>query len=140
MYGYTFAWRETRMADELGEQSKQVVLDMYAAGMSGDVEGMLKQMAEDAFVLHEPTFLPYGGSYRGRAGMIEAFTKIGARLDVTAIEIDYVVAEGERVFVVMRTTDLGSGEQVLLAEENLVRDGLIHEMRVYFHEARSLVS
>jgi ketosteroid isomerase-like protein len=128
------------LAVEQGDISKQVVHDMYAAGMSGDVEGMLKQMAEDAFVLHEPSFLPYGGEYRGRAGMIEAFTKIGSRLDVGAIEIDRVVAEGERVFVVMRTTDLGSGEQVLIAEENLVRDGQIVEMRVYFHEARSLVA
>jgi hypothetical protein len=128
------------MADEQGETSKQIVLDMYAAGMSGDVEGMLTRMADDVFVLHEPSFLPYGGAYRGHAGMLEAFTQIGTLLDVAAIQIDRVVAEGERVFVVLRTTLTGSGEAVLLAEENLVRDGQIVEMRVYFHEARSLVS
>jgi len=127
------------MPDALGERNKRVVMGMYAAGMSGDVAGMVGYMAEDGFVLSEPPFLPYGGTYRGRDGMIEAFAKIGEYLDVASIEVDHTVADGEYVIVVLRATDRRSGGRVLLAEENVVRDGEIIQMRVYFHDARSLV-
>lgn len=127
------------MGSELSERNRQVVLEMYAAGIRGDVAGMLACMAEDGFVLDEPSFLPYGGAYRGHDGMLDAFAKIGEYLDVASIEVDHVVAEGEHVVVVLRATDRRSGERVLLAEENVVRDGRIVAMRVYFHEARSLV-
>ena len=125
---------------EVTDRNRQVVLDMYAAGMRGDVQGMLGHMAEQSFVLHEPPFLPYGRSYQGHAGMLEAFAKIGEYLDVSSIEVDHVVAEGERVIVVLHATDRQSGERVLLAEENVLHNGKVVEMRVFFHEARSLVA
>jgi ketosteroid isomerase-like protein len=126
------------MADEEGERSKSVVMDMYAAGTRGDVEGMLNLMADEAFVLNEPSFLPYGGTYRTQKGMLEAFTKIAEYLDVSSVEVDHMVAEGDRVFAVSYAVDRGSGERVLAAEEYLVRDGKIVEMRVFYNEARSL--
>jgi hypothetical protein len=48
------------------------------------------------------------------------------------------VADGERVFAVVQVPDLRSGELVTLAEESIVRGGKVVEMRIFFHEARSL--
>lgn len=128
------------MDTERTERNRKVVLDMYAAGIRGDLAGMLSHMHEQEFVLNEPAFLPYGGVYRGVEAMAAAFAKIAEYLDVASIEIDHVVAEDDYVFVVMRARDRRSGEMVLLAEENRMRDGKIAEMRIFFHEARSLVA
>ena len=119
------------------ETSRQIVADMYAAAAKMDFESMLSYVADD-LVLHEPAFLPYGDVYQGKQGMAGAIEKIAGYLDVTKIEVRYLVADGDRVFGVVSVPDSRSGEYVLLAEESVIRDGKVAEMRIYFHEARSL--
>jgi hypothetical protein len=125
-------------SDELSLRNRQTVLDFYAAGVRGDLDAFVSFMSED-FVLHEPPFLPYGGAYRTKQGMLEGFAKICEYLDVSGLEIDHMVADGEHVIGILRAPDRATGELVLIAEESTLRDGKIVEMRVFFHEGRSLI-
>lgn len=119
------------------ETSRTIVADLYAALVRGDIEATLSYVADD-LVLREPAFLPYGDVYHGKDGMIAAVEKISKYLDVTRVETRYLVADGNRVFGVVSVPDARSGENVLLAEESIVRDGKVAEMTIFFHEARSL--
>jgi hypothetical protein len=58
---------------------------------------------------------------------------------MTKISADYLVADGDRVFGVIRMPDLKTGKDVLLAEESVIRDGSIVDMRIFFHDAQSLI-
>ena len=124
--------------DELSLRNRQIVVDFYAAGVRGDLELFVSYLSDD-FVLYEPPFLPYGGAYHGRQAMLEGFGKIGEYLDVSGLEVDHLVADGEHVIGILRAPDRATGELVLIAEESTLRDGKIVEMRVFFHEGRSLV-
>ena len=126
-------------SDELSLHNRQIVVDFYAAGVRGDLEAFMSYLADD-FVLYEPPFLPYGGTYRGKQAMLEGFGKIGEYLDVSGLEVDHLVADGEHVIGILRAPDRATGELVLIAEESTLRDGRIVEMRVFFHEGRSLVT
>jgi hypothetical protein len=124
--------------DELSLRNRQIVVDFYAAGVRGDLEAFVSYMSDD-FVLYEPPFLPYGGAYHGKQAMLEGFAKIGEYLDVSGLEVDHLVADGEHVIGILRAPDRATGELVLIAEESTLRRGKIVEMRVFFHEGRSLV-
>lgn len=124
--------------DDLSERNRRTVRDFYAAGVRGDLDAFVSYLADD-FVLYEPPFLPYGGAYHGRQAMLEGFGKIGEYLDVSGLEVDHLVADGEHVIGILRAPDRATGELVLIAEESTLRDDQIVEMRVFWHEGRSLV-
>lgn len=125
-------------SDGLSVRNRQIVVDFYAAGVRGDLDSFLSYLSDD-FVLYEPPFLPYGGAYHGKQAMLEGFGEIGRYLDVKGLEVDHLVADGEHVIGILRAPDRTTGELVLIAEESTLRDDKIVEMRVFFHEGRSLV-
>lgn len=128
------------MTGDLSERNKLVVTDMYDAAIGGDLDRLVSHIADEGFALHEPSFLPYGGTYHEKKGMIEAFGKIAQFLETSELRVDHVVADGEYVFGVLRAPDRATGELVLIAEENILRDGKVVEMRVFMHEAQSLTA
>lgn len=120
------------------ETSRAAVEKMYAAGTAGDIEGMLGLLAED-LVVHEPPFLPYGGDHHGHDGFLELFATINKYLDMTQVKVDRLIADGPWVSAVMRIPDRATGKDVVLSDELHVDDGTITELRIYFHDAQSLV-
>lgn len=66
--------------------------------------------------------------------------KIAKTYDMTKIKADYVVADGERVIGILRMPDLATGEDVLLAEVSVIRDGKAVQMTIFFHDAQSLIT
>ena len=120
------------------EENRRLVQDMYDAGVRGDVEGLMSKLAPDVAV-HEPALLPYGAVYHGHQEFLDLFTKIAQVLDISKITLDYLVADGDRVIGVLRIPDPATGGQVLLAEQSTIRDGKIVEMRIFFHDAQSLI-
>ena len=126
------------ITESLTEQNRALVQKLYDAAISGDIEGVLGCLAEDV-VVREPEFLPYGGTYSGRDTFLALFEKIVKCYDMTKISADYLVADGERVIGVLRMPDLKTGKDVLLAEQSTIRDGLIVDMRIFFHDAQSLI-
>src|SRR5262245_49756711 len=104
------------------QASIEVVQRLYDAAVGGDMDTVLDSLTED-FVLEEPQFLPYGGVYEGRQGFAELIQKALTQLDVQKMSIDRFVADGEWVIGIIRMPLVGSGEEILLAEESKVRDG-----------------
>lgn len=123
----------------LTEQNRTLVQGMYKAAMSQDVDGVMSCLADDV-VVHEPSFLPYGATYHGKQGFGELFAKIAESLDLTTLALDYLVADGDKVFGVLRGAEIGSGREVLLAEESTIRNGRVAQMKIFFHEAQSLIT
>jgi ketosteroid isomerase-like protein len=120
------------------EASRRTVQRFLDTGLAGDVAG-LAAFLDDRFVLHEPSFLPYAGDHHGWDGFMQAFAQIAERLDVQRAEVDRLVADGDRVVAFMRIPDLRTGQHTCIAEESRVQDGKIIEIRVFIHDAQSLI-
>ena len=125
--------------NDLTEQNRQLMQAIYDAVSAGDLGGVLDRLADDV-VIREPEFLPYGGVYRGKEHFGDVVGKIAKTYDMTRIRADYIVADGERVIGVLRMPDLATGEDVLMAEESIIRGGKVVQMTVFVHDAQSLIS
>jgi hypothetical protein len=121
------------------EASQALMERMYGAAINGDFEDVLSCLSED-LVVNEPPFLPYGRVYRGLDGFRELIAGVTQVLDVSKMEIDRYVSQGDRVIGIIRMPDIRTGEHILLAEESLIRDGKVVEIVVYFHETRSMLT
>lgn len=129
-----------RSANEsLTERNRAVVQALYDAGARGDVPALMDHLAED-IVVHEPPFLPYGGRYAGREAFLGMFGEIGNYLDLSAIALEYLVADGQRVIGVLRIPDRATGEPTLLAEQSTLRDGKVVEMRIFYFDPGSMIT
>jgi hypothetical protein len=124
---------------ERTEENRRLMQALYDAVSAGDLDGVLNRLADDV-VIREPAFLPYGGEYRGKELFGELVGKIAKTYDMTQIRADYLVADGERVIGLLRMPDLATGEDVLVAEESVIRDGKVVQMTVFVHDAQSLIS
>ena len=51
-------------------ETRRVVTGMYDAAIGGDLAGFFSHIAPEV-VTHEPSFLPYGGSYSGLGALME---------------------------------------------------------------------
>jgi ketosteroid isomerase-like protein len=120
------------------EANRTVVQNLYAAGINGDIAGLLSAMADDV-VIHEPAFLPYGGVYVGKDAFVGMYEKLATLLDVTKIRLEYTVADGDRVIGVLRIPDLNTGQDIVFAEQSTLRDGKVVDFRIFFHDAQSLI-
>lgn len=126
----------TIQADE-AEATLAVAKQMYDAVGAGDLEGVLACLSEDV-VVREPSFLPYGGVYRGIAEFSGMFPKAAELLDVTQLTVDRLIASGDRVVCFLRIRDRATGKDVVVAEESRVTQGKIVEITVYYHDAQSI--
>lgn len=121
------------------DETRRVVTQMYDAAVSGDMAGFFACIDPEV-VTHEPSFLPYGGSYAGIGALMELLSKdVSQHLDITQPKIDRIVADGDRAFTVIRLRCQATGEETLLAEEAVVRNGKVVELRVFYFDAGSLI-
>ena len=119
------------------EATRALVAQMYDAILRGDFSSLLGLLADD-LVVSEPSFLPYGGEYRGLEEFQVLIGKAVQHLDVAKIEVDRVVVDGDRAIAILRIPNLANGEYTVIAEESLVRDGKVAAMRIYFHDTQGL--
>lgn len=121
------------------EETRRVLSAFYSAGERGDFAALMQCMDEN-IVIHEPPFLPYGGTYTGIADFQQ---KIVAGLapygDLTKITVRRLVVEGERGFCVVEIPQLAGGGSFQLVEESRVRNGKMVEMRIYYFDAGSML-
>ena len=129
----------TSAATDTTEANRALMTRMYDAAVHGDFAGVLACLAND-LVVNEPAFLPYGGTYRGPAEFAAMIPKVVALMDLTNMRVDRLIADGDHVFGVIRMADRATGEDVLLAEESIIRDGKVVEINVFYNEARTLLT
>lgn len=118
----------------------QAVLErMYAAIAAGDSATFFDSLADDV-VVTEPRFLPYGGTWTGKQRVIEMLGQIAAHTDLTRLSVEHLVVQGDRGFAVLRVGLQGSDAELIAAEESVVRDGKVVQLRIFIHDAGHLVS
>lgn len=123
----------------LTEQNRSAIENFYAAGSSGDIATMLSYLADDV-IIHEPPFLPYGGKYHGKDGLVAVYQTIGQFVDISRVQLHYVVVDNDRAFAVIEVPDVRTSENIRLTEESRLADGKIVELRLYYFDVQSILN
>ena len=118
-------------------ETRRVVETLYKCGNTGDMADVLALVDENV-VLHEPPFLPYGGTYKGIDGFIKAFSAVvDGYIELPKLRVQRLIVESECAFDVLQVPAVKGGE-VVFAEEFTVRNSKIVEITLYFHESASV--
>ena len=113
----------------MSDDNIAVVRDLYEAFGRGDIDAVLAGFDEN-IEWHESEGMPYGGRYRGPQEVAEnVFAPIPNDFDDFSVEPDEVLAEGERVVVLLtyRGTAKESGKKLNMpaAHAWTVQDGKV---------------
>ena len=114
------------------EEHKQIVRSAYEEMAGGNPQPFLGSMHPEV-ELHEPAPLPYGGTYRGHDEVIGFMRQAAEVMEPGKLEIDELIAEGDRVVSLIRL-GLKDGREVLVTEHWLFEDGKAVELRVFWFD------
>jgi uncharacterized protein len=118
-----------------------IVSEAYAAFGRGDYAGVLSRFDPEV-EFSQPSGEPGGGTYRGTAGVVEAFRRWSAPWDGYRVEVEEIAERGEHVLA--RTRHLMRGKASGLDVEKVIfqlwtlRDGRIVRVRMYYDEHAAL--
>src|SRR5262245_41612082 len=115
------------------EENKKMVRSAYEEMAGGNPAPFLGALHPEEIVLHEPDPLPYGGTYRGHKEIMGFMAQAVEVMDPGRLEIDALIAEGDRVVSLIRL-GLKSGGEALLTEHWVFRDGQAVELRVFWFD------
>jgi uncharacterized protein len=122
----------------LTDANRALMAGLYDAAVAGDFEAVLACLDPDV-VVHEPHFLPYGGTYNGIDAFAAMIPKVLEVFDLPSMKVDRLIADGDRVIGIIRMPDRANGEDVLLAEESVIRDEKIVEINVFYNNIQTLL-
>jgi uncharacterized protein len=114
---------------------RQRVLNFLDAFYAGDIEGALARCSDDVeFLANAPVdILPHMGHRRGKAEVRQMWQTVHARYSGMRYEVPIIVAEGDRVAVIIRLFfRKRSNDRMVqfdLAAFYTLRDGRIAEIR-----------
>jgi ketosteroid isomerase-like protein len=119
--------------------TREIVEAMYRALAADDIPGFLDKLASDV-AISEPAFLPYGGSYTGRDDFVRSVgPQVSSVLKMSSLVVDRLLVEDDCAIAIVRIEVEATGQQMEVAEELVVRDGKVVQVRVFVHDAPSLV-
>jgi ketosteroid isomerase-like protein len=126
----------------MGEQSKELVRDVYEAFARGDVPAVLGAMAAD-MEWHEAEGMPYGGVYHGGEAVAQnVFGPITQDVVDFAVTAEEFIASGDAVAAVVRYTGTGkaTGKKLDLPVVHVwkVRNGKVEQFRQFIDTAKFL--
>jgi ketosteroid isomerase-like protein len=124
--------------ESLTEKNRAIVVKLYAAASSGDLGAIAPLLADD-IVVDEPSYLPYGKLYRGKEEFAGLLGMIGQFLDLTKVQVNYTIADGDRVAACLGIPDVTTGEMTHFIEQSTLRDGQIVEMKLFYYDAQSMI-
>lgn len=129
---------ETELSEtDLTTANRRLIVDMYAAAKAGDVAGFFSALSPEV-VITEPTFLPYGGTYRGIDEFRALFGDVAKFLDMSSLQVDHIVADGDHAVGLIRLSTTSGDGEVRLAEHSILRDGKVAEMQIFVHDDAGL--
>lgn len=122
---------------ELAASNASRLQAIYAAYANGDQDAVVNAVSRDAVWLSVgPSSLPWAGEYRGPDGVRAYFATVARELDVTAYELERVIAEDDTVVVLanIRLVCRGTGCEEPYRKVDVLRmqDGMIVEFREYY--------
>jgi ketosteroid isomerase-like protein len=86
-------------------QNVEIIQQLYAAFFRQDAATILALTAPD-IQIEQSSELPWGGSFRGHAGLQEFFTRLRAHLENRALPIERYLDAGNHVVAIGRTQGL----------------------------------
>jgi ketosteroid isomerase-like protein len=87
------------------QQNKQVVQQAYQMFQRGDIAGILERCDDNAeWVSPESDYIPFAGTFRGKQGIAEFFSKLDANVQPIRFEPREFIAEGDKVVVLGQAT------------------------------------
>ena len=124
--------------ETLTDKNRRLIASLYRAATAGDQAHVAALMAPD-LILHEPLFLKYGGTYQGAASLQQAMIAISQFVAYDTLTMQYLVADGDKVFAAVQVQEKETGHLLQMAEEFTIQNGKIVEMKVFFFDAGSLL-
>jgi uncharacterized protein len=118
-----------------GHGNLKAIRTAYDAYARKDVEAFLA-LLDDSFEFRQSELVPWGGSYRGREGMMQFFGKITAHID-SVVDVEELVDAGDHVVMIGRSrgtvaaTDRSFDVRVVHVWR--VRDGRLLGLDVYLN-------
>jgi ketosteroid isomerase-like protein len=115
--------------------NRQRVLNLLDAYYGGDLEGPLARLSDDIdYIAAAPIdILPHLGHRRGKAEIRKMWQTVHSRYSDMRYELPFIVAEGDKVAVLIRAFFRKSGSERVVQFDIAVfftfRDGLIVQIR-----------
>lgn len=82
------------------EENKQLAIRAYAAFMAGDMPQLMNVYADDVeWKGIDSEYIPFSGTYHGKAGVAEYFAKMNACQEAQRFEPIEYLADGDKVVV-----------------------------------------
>jgi uncharacterized protein len=117
---------------------------VLAALQSGDA-AQVEALCHPDMVVEDPESLPYGGVYRGFAGMCEVSAKLFAVVANWKVETARVIGGpgGDDFVLVQRMTgraaSTGRAIEMSILEHYTFRDGLLISIRPYYWDTKAMI-
>ncbi len=115
------------------EKQQELVKRHYALNMAGNAEAAEGLLSED-FVITTPSYMPFGGTFRGRRAFRELIPLVAAA--VGPVKLDFVATTVGDDFVVeiVDFTLEGASGPLRVLEVNRFRDDLICEITPFYFD------
>ena len=117
----------------MATQNIEIIERVYDAYASRDVEGLLAILDED-FEIRASEPLPWGGSFKGKDGMMEFIQRISSHVE-SIVDVDEMFEAGDHVIAIGRSSGkinaTGEPYAVRLVDVCELRDGKILSIHIY---------
>ena len=117
---------------------------LLASLKSGDAT-RIKALCHPEMLVEDPESLPYGGAYRGFAGMCEVAGKLFTAIEDWKCETERVIGDpdGDDFVLVQRMTGIAAGSRrpvdMSILERYTFRDGLLVSIRPYYWDTKAML-
>ena len=123
-----------------------IIERFYECIEAGDIDGLVTCLADDCEGQHAglPELIPWAGTYRGHAGIIEFFGLLDQQLEPVSSEPPKFIAQGDTVIVLGRDKNLvketGNTYEADWAHVFTLRDGKIADVRELTDTASEIIA
>jgi ketosteroid isomerase-like protein len=130
-------------SDDRTEATRARTLRLYGDYTRGDMAAVMAGIAEDiAWSSVGEGLAPWSGRWSGKDGVAAYFAAVQAACEVTAYDIEHVIAEGDWATVLgtIRIRYRGDGSERQYAKADILRfgQGLLVEFREFYDTAGML--
>ena len=111
--------------------TKQQIRDAIEAAVRGEADAFLGLLHPHVEV-HEPSYLPYGGHYRGVDSVRPVIAEAAKVIDFATVSLETITADEDRVVLLETASLAGSDQKVKVIEYWQLEDGLIRQIDVFW--------
>jgi len=90
----------------MSESSVDIIRKIYELGAKGEMGGMMS-LLDPEIIVHEANGLPYGGEYRGLAGMGQLMQKLNEVVEGFSAKAEQFFVSGDDVAALLRVKGRG---------------------------------